>query len=88
MPRVISPRSLRPRLLLLPLLFGLLLLPALLRTTTVPAAGEALHSGPICSNLEEEKPKPICAHCRAPMIDVPLAHVNDTPADGDAPPAA
>jgi hypothetical protein len=90
MPRVISPRSFRPRLLLLPLLFGLLLLPALLRTTTVPAAEDALHSGPLCSNLEQEEevPKPICAHCRAPMIDVPLAQVNDVPADGDAPPAA
>jgi hypothetical protein len=86
--RVKSPRSLHPRLLLLPLLFGLLLLPALLRTTTAPATEEARHAGSICSNLEEEKPKAICAHCRGPMIDVPLAHVNDAPADGDAPPAA
>jgi hypothetical protein len=41
MPRVIAPRSFRPRLLLLPLLFGLLLLPALLHTTTAPADGVA-----------------------------------------------
>jgi hypothetical protein len=88
MPRVIAPRSFRPRLLLLPLLFGLLLLPALLRTTTAPAAAEGRRSGPVCSNLEEEKSKAICAHCRGPMIDVPLAHLNDAPADGDAPPAA
>lgn len=95
MRRVIAPRSSRPRLLLLPLLFGLLLLPALLRTSTVPAAGE-LQSGAVCSNLDgvETRPLPekegnsICAHCRGPMIDVPLAQVSDAPADGDALPAA
>lgn len=73
MPRVIAPRSLRPRQLLLPLLFGLLLLPALLRTTTVPAAEDGLHTARTAVG---------------PMIDVPLAHVNDAPSDGDAPPAA
>jgi hypothetical protein len=96
MPRVIAPRSFRPRLLLLPLLFGLLMLPALLRTTTAPAAEEGLHSGSVCSNLEEAKARPlpekeskaICAHCRGPMLDVPLAHVNDPTSDGVAPPAA
>ena len=96
MPCVISPRSFRPRLLLLPLLFGLLLMPALLRTTTVPAAEEGLHSGSVCSNLDEvearplpeKEPKAICAHCRGPMIDVPLARLGDAPADGVAPPAA
>lgn len=96
MPRVIAPRSFRPRLLLLPLLFGLLSLPALLRTTTVPAAEENLHTGSVCSNLEkaearplpEKESKAICAHCRGPMIDVPLARLGDAPADGVAPPAA
>jgi hypothetical protein len=95
MPRVIAPRSFRPRLLLLPLLFGLLLLPALLRTSTAPAAGE-LRSGAVCSNFDEIETRPlpekesnsICAHCRGPMIDVPLANVSSAAADGDATPAA
>lgn len=86
----------RTRLLLLPLLFGLLVLPAFLRSTTAPATEDAIHSGSLCSNVEEVESLPLpeedssslCLHCRAPMLDVPLARAVDSPAAGDAPPAA
>lgn len=78
----------RTRLLLLPLLFGLLALPAFLRSTTTPATDDTTHSGSMCSNFEEEESNSLCLHCRAPMLDVPLARAVDSPAAGDAPPAA
>jgi hypothetical protein len=96
MPAVTLPRSIRPRLLLLPLGLGVLLLPAL-RTTT-PAAEHEMRAGAVCSNVEHElrrEPQklptgPNCASCRAPLINAPLAHVERDVdlATGDAPPAA
>jgi hypothetical protein len=96
MPAVTLPRSFRPRLLLLPLVLGALLLPAL-RTTT-PAAEHEMRAGAVCSNLEPEQRRepvktpdgPNCASCRAPLLNAPLAHVERDAdiAAGDAPPAA
>jgi hypothetical protein len=99
MRRVTATRSIRPRLLLLPLVFGMLVMPAFLRTAAPLAADESLHSLTACSDVERiEKRRlpakmpsgPRCASCRAPLLDAPLAHV-ERPlpvAAGDAPPAA
>jgi hypothetical protein len=96
MPAVSPPRSFRPRLLLLPLVLGVLLLPAL-RTTT-PAAEHEMRAGAVCSNMEHEPRRepeklsdgPNCASCRSPLINAPLAHVEPDAdiAAGEAPPAA
>lgn len=99
MRRMKAPRSFRPRLLLLPLVFGMLSLPAFMHSTTTPAADEGMHAGAVCSNLEKVEPLrrpektspgPNCASCRAPLLNAPLAHVeHDTPPTaGDASPAA
>ena len=99
MRRVKAPRSFRPRLLLLPLVFGMLCMPAFLHSTTTPARDEAMRAGAVCSNLEKVEPLrrpekvspgPNCASCRAPLLNAPLAHVEHgaPPAAGDAPPAA
>lgn len=93
---VTLPRSFRPRLLLLPFVLGVLVLPAL-RTTT-PAAEREMRAGAVCSNVEHERRRepekisngPNCASCRAPLINAPLAQIERDVelTAGDAPPAA
>jgi hypothetical protein len=98
--RVKAPRSFRPRLLLLPLVFGMLCMPAFLHSTTTPARDAGIHAGAVCSNLEaveplrrrreKRPPGPTCASCRAPLLNAPLAHLERGAQSnaGDAPPAA
>ena len=84
--RSVTPRLLRPRLLLLPLVLGVLIVPALL-TGSATSADLDLRSGAICSNVTRPpkavaKPRtpPNCVNCRAPLLNAPLAR-----ADHDAP---
>ena len=50
--RPVITRTLRPRLLLLPLVFAMLVAPVYLRTTSAPAAEHGTHSDAVCSNRE------------------------------------
>jgi hypothetical protein len=75
------PRFLRPRLLLLPLLFGVLVAPAFLVSSTVSPAGESAHADSVCTNVARpvENPQPVapsCANCRAPLLNAPLARAD------------
>lgn len=96
-------RSIRPRLMLLPLVFGVLVGPAFLRMAPTPAAPHELVGDTVCSNSKDshvrrplpdpvrESTGPNCAHCRAPLLNAPLAQVERgslPPADGTTPPAA
>jgi hypothetical protein len=100
---VTLPRSFRPRLLLLPLVLGLAVAPVFLRTAPAPATQHELAGETLCSNHEDtherrplpdplfDTPGPSCAHCRAPLLNAPLAQIErDAPqaADGALPPAA
>lgn len=78
--RSVMPRSFRPRLLLLPIVLGVLVVPALLTGSAAPAEYD-MHAGAVCSNVEPRaksalKPRsaPSCVNCRAPLLDAPLAH--------------
>jgi hypothetical protein len=92
------PRFIRPRLLLLPLLFGVLVAPAFLTTSAAPDADHELHVGAMCKNvdapvrkLEAPRDAPNCVNCRAPLLNAPLARAGRAaPAAGSlgAPPAA
>lgn len=93
---VMPPRFFRPRLLLLPLVFGVLLVPALLTGSTAPTDFD-LHAGAVCSNIDPKaksvlKPRtgPSCVNCRAPLLNAPLARADQTPATPSValPPAA
>src|ERR1044071_1261418 len=84
---VMPPRSFRPRLLLLPIVLGVLVVPALLTGSAAPS-GYDMHVGAICSNVEPRaksarKPRaaPSCVNCRAPLLNAPLAR-----SDQEAPP--
>lgn len=74
---VMLPRFIRPRLLLLPLVLGVLVAPAFLTTSTMPDG--SLHADAVCKN---ERPArnvvvphdaPTCVNCRAPLLNAPLA---------------
>jgi hypothetical protein len=96
--RVVMPRSSRSRLLLLPLVVGLLVAPALLTTSTPPLADQILLVGTACKNvdvpvrkLQTPHPAPTCVNCRAPLLNAPLARADrpaPAPHSADAPPAA
>jgi len=80
--RPVKPRLLRPRLLLLPLVLGVLVVPALLTGSATPADLD-LHAGAMCSNVAPPakavvKPRtpPNCVNCRAPLINAPLARAD------------
>lgn len=82
------PRNLRSRLLLLPLVFGVLLAPAFLTGSAAPSEYD-MHAGAVCSNIDPKaksvlKPRtaPNCVNCRAPLLNAPVAR-----ADQDAPAA-
>jgi hypothetical protein len=97
----VMPRFIRPRLLLLPLVLGVLVAPALLvRSAESPATAPG-HIGAVCTNVARpiEKPPdystgerhaPTCANCRAPLLNAPLARADhDTrPGPAELPPAA
>lgn len=83
--RPVKPRSFRPRLLLLPLLFGVLVVPALL-TASSPSSRFDIHAGAVCSNVEpraksvvKPRPAPSCVNCRAPLLNAPLARSDQDP---------
>jgi hypothetical protein len=99
--RPVTTRLLRPRLLLLPLVFAVLVAPVYLRTGAVPAAEHDLHRGAVCSNRAapreplEPAPEvlrhsqPSCVQCRAPLLNAPLAQVpREAPAHTATSPAA
>lgn len=78
--RPVMPRFLRPRLLLLPLVFGVLVAPAFLTTSAVRDADGDLHAGAMCKNgdvrprkTETPRVAPNCVNCRAPLLNAPLA---------------
>ena len=81
--RSVTPRFLRPRLLLLPLMFGVLLAPAYLTTSAVPVPVHEEKAGTMCSNLDAPDEKmaapstaPHCVNCRAPLLNAPLARAD------------
>ena len=93
---VMPPRFIRPRLLLLPLVLGVLVVPAFLTTSTMPDGSRDVHADAVCNN---ERPArnvvvphdaPTCVNCRAPLLNAPLAQVKrPAPATSVAlPPAA
>lgn len=83
---VTSPRFIRPRLLLLPLLLGLLVAPAFLTTSTAPDVSRDVHADAVCKNERPARSvvsphgSPTCVNCRAPLLNGPLAHVKPAPA--------
>lgn len=82
----VKPRFLRPRLLLLPLVFGALAAPALLTTSAIPTTADDVHAGTVCSNVEKRpepaatRDAPTCINCRAPLLNAPVAQAGDVPA--------
>jgi len=76
------PRSHRPRLLLLPLLVGVLLATAFLTTSATPGEDLDLHAGAVCKNVPPPpkvvapRTAPSCVNCRAPLINAPLAQAD------------
>lgn len=78
MPPVMPPRFFRPRLLLLPLVLGVLVAPVFLTKGTPDPAAE-VHAGALCSNdtrIEKAivpRNTPTCVNCRAPLLNAPLA---------------
>lgn len=85
--RSVMPPFFRPRLLLLPLLLGVLVAPALLTPSTAPNVEGDLHVGTVCKNvvtptrkLETPREGPRCANCRAPLLNAPLAQAERAPA--------
>ena len=95
--RTVMSRFLRPRLLLLPLLFGVPVVPVLLVSSAESPAAAAGHAGAVCTNVARpvenpgtERHAPTCANCRAPLLNAPLARADrDTgPGPVELPPAA
>jgi hypothetical protein len=100
--RLLMPRFLRPRLLLLPLVFGVLVAPAFLVSSAEKAAVGPGHADAVCTNVarpvENPSPEnspggrdgPTCANCRAPLLNAPLAHADrdERPDPVELPPAA
>jgi hypothetical protein len=97
----VMPRFLRPRLLLLPLAVGTLLIPAFLTSSAMSEASLELHAGNDCKNavvpvrkldkIEPPRKAPTCVTCRAPLINAPLAQAGRiAPATGsvELPPTA
>ena len=85
MPTVMLPRYLRPRNLLLPLMFGVLLAPAFLKTSSASGTDADLRAGAVCRNAPPPqklvtppppRPAPKCVNCRAPLLDAPLAQAD------------
>jgi hypothetical protein len=84
--RSVMPRNLRPRFLL-PLILGVMIVPALLTGSANPAES-GIHAGTICSNVAapaktvvKPRPPPNCVNCRAPLLNAPLARAErDAPA--------
>jgi hypothetical protein len=75
---VMSPRFIRPRLLLLPFVLGALASPAFLTRSAMPLPKREVHAEAMCKGSERavERPQhvaPSCVHCRAPLLDAPLA---------------
>ena len=95
--RTVMPRIIRPRFVLLPLVLGVLVVPALLTGSANPADLD-LHAGAMCSNVAppakavvKPRPPPNCVNCRAPLLNAPLARAErNSPATslGALPPAA
>jgi len=89
-----TPRIFRPRLLLLPLVFGTLAAPLLLSTSAVSMTDDDVHAGAVCSNVEKHvepaatRDSPTCVNCRAPLLNAPLARSGDANRATAAPPPA
>jgi len=82
---VMLPRYLRPRNLLLPLMFGVLLAPAFLTTSSASGTDLDLHAGTVCRNAPPPpklvtppppRTAPSCVNCRAPLLNAPLAQAD------------
>jgi hypothetical protein len=99
--RPVMPHFLRPRLLLLPLVLGVLVAPTFLVTSAQSPATAPDHAGAVCTNVARpvEKPAgdyptgerhaPSCANCRAPLLNGPLARADHArPDPAGSPPAA
>ena len=99
--RSVMPHFLRPRLLLLPLVLGVLVAPAYLVTSAESRATAPDQAGAVCTNVARpiEKPPadfstgerhaPTCANCRAPLLNGPLARTDHARPDPvGSPPAA
>jgi hypothetical protein len=56
--RTLMPRFIRPRLLLLPLVFGVLVAPAFLVTSAESPATATDHVGAVCTNVARPVEKP------------------------------
>jgi hypothetical protein len=90
------PRFFRPRLLLLPLVMGVLVAPAYLVSSAESPATAPDHAGSVCTNVAKpvENPgighsAPTCANCRAPLLNAPLARAeHETRPSPELPPAA
>ena len=79
---VMPPRSVRPRLLLLPILLGVLVVPAFLTGSSTSAEGY-FRAGAVCSNerapakaVVKPRTAPSCVNCKAPLLNAPLAHTD------------
>jgi hypothetical protein len=101
--RVVMSQLFRPRLLLLPLVLGVLVAPTFLVGSAAAPAAPAGSSDSVCTNVARpvENPHreyptpdprhhaPTCVNCRAPLLNAPLARTDSEPrADPVEPPPA